>query len=322
MHYPFKPRSRFSLCAALLGGWLMLTSSVHAEEAEPTLVIGDQARILRSLLETSGVLQGVPYHLRWANFQGAAPLFEAQRADAVDTSYAGDLPVIQALAGGVKLTIILTETGTGKGNGIIVPADSPLKSVHDLKGQQVVVSSAAGSISQNLLYLALNKAGLSRQDARIRFVLPTDASAAFSSGQIRAWATFDPYLAVAEESGGRILADASQLTPSFSFLTATTASLDDPAKRQAIRDFARRVLQAREWAIRHPSLYAQSYAQLSRLPYRTAQLITSRAPSGSRSVNAGDIASLQATADRFYHYGILPEKVHISDHAAPDFLKQ
>ena len=321
MHYPFMPRSRLTLLTGLLGIWLTLTGNSYANTAEPTLVIGDQARILRSLLETSGVLQGIPYHLRWANFQGAAPLFEAQRADAVDTSYAGDLPVIQALAGGVKLTIILTETGTGKGNAIIVPADSPLKSIRDLKGRQVVVSSAAGSISQNLLYLALQQAGLSRQDAPIRFVLPTDASAAFSSGQIGAWATFDPYLAVAEENGARKLTDASQLTPSFSFLTATTASLDSPAKRQAIRDFARRVLRAREWAIRHPALYAQSYAQLSQLPYRTAQLITSRAPSGSRSVNASDIASLQATADRFYGYGILPEKVHVSEHAAPDFLR-
>lgn len=301
---------------------LLLSGALPGHAADTTLVIGDQARIMRSLMESAGVLHNLPYQIRWANFQGAAPLFEAQRADAVDTSFAGDLPVLQALAGGVRLTILLTDVATGKGNGIVVPADSPIHSISDLKGQQVVVSSAAGSISQNLLYLALAKAGIDRQATRIRFVLPTDASAAFNSGQIKAWAVFDPYLAVAQQNGARLITDASHLTASFSFLSATTASLSDPHKRQAIRDFAERVRQARQWAIDHPALYASSYAQLSHLPLKTAQLITSRGPTASRPVTDADLNSLQQTADRFYGYGILPAKITVRQFADPHFLTQ
>lgn len=306
--------------AGLVTTVLLLSSSLSVHAADTTLVIGDQARIMRSLMESAGVLNNLPYQIRWANFQGAAPLFEAQRADAVDTSFAGDLPVLQALAGGVRLTILQTDVATGKGNGIVVPAGSPIRSISDLKGQQVVVSSAAGSISQNLLYLALAKAGIDRQATRIRFVLPTDASAAFDSGQIKAWAVFDPYLAVAQENGARLLTDASHLTTSFSFLSATTASLADPHKRQAIWDFAKRVRQARQWAIDHPALYASSYAQLSHLPLKTAQLITSRGPSISRPVTEADLNALQQTADRFYHYGILPTKITVRQFADTDFL--
>lgn len=72
---------------------LLLSASTLAQAApdlsEVTLVLGDQARNLRSLVEASGVLKDAPYHYRWANFQGAAPLFEAQRAGAVGCGMAG-----------------------------------------------------------------------------------------------------------------------------------------------------------------------------------------------------------------------------------------
>jgi len=62
-------------------------------QPQTSLVLGDQAGGLRSLFEASKALEGAPFAYRWANFQGAAPLFEAQRSAAVDTAMAGDLPV-------------------------------------------------------------------------------------------------------------------------------------------------------------------------------------------------------------------------------------
>ena len=50
-----------------------------AQQPQTTLVLGDQAGGLRALFEASKALEGVPFAYRWANFQGAAPLFEAQR---------------------------------------------------------------------------------------------------------------------------------------------------------------------------------------------------------------------------------------------------
>ncbi|MDR4946672.1 hypothetical protein [Neobacillus cucumis] len=42
-----------------------------------TLVLGDQAGLTKSKVEASKVLEGTPYKVKWASFQGAAPLFEA-----------------------------------------------------------------------------------------------------------------------------------------------------------------------------------------------------------------------------------------------------
>ncbi|MFH8135929.1 ABC transporter substrate-binding protein [Pantoea osteomyelitidis] len=276
-----------------------------------TLVLGDQVRNLRSLVEAADVMKDAPYHYRWANFQGAAPLFEAQRAGAVDTSYAGDLPVLMAASGGVPLKIIATNVGDASANGLVVPANSPLQSVKDLAGKQVVVSSARGSISQHLLYAALEEAQVKRDSVPVRFVLPTDASAAFNSGQIAAWATFDPYLGIAEQHGARLLRDGKGLTTALSFVTATQASLDDPAKRAAIADFTHRLVKARDWALKHPDEYNQVYAQLTRLSPEDARKITARISHGIRAVTPEDVAKVQRVADLFSQLKILPNKVDV-----------
>ncbi|MFZ4833848.1 ABC transporter substrate-binding protein [Rouxiella sp. Mn2063] len=306
--------ARLSLLLKVIGvsATLLMAPAAHAALKDVKLVLGDQSRGLRSLVEAAGVLKDAPYQYQWANFQGAAPLFEAQRADAVDTSYAGDLPILMAASGGVDFKLIQTNVGFGQSNGIIVPKDSPLHSVRDLKGQTVVVSSARGSISQNLLYAALKEAGLKQDDVTIKFVMPTDASAAFSAGKIAAWAVFDPYLGVAEQNGARLLRDGQGLTPSLGFLTATTRSLADPDKRAAIEDFAKRVSQARQWAINHPDDYAKVYADLTRLPLATAKSIADRTSKGAHAVNPQDINALQPVADLFYQLKILPNKVDVN----------
>ncbi|MFC0710252.1 ABC transporter substrate-binding protein [Azorhizophilus paspali] len=309
---PSKKPFRQALAMAVL---LLLGHAAQAAEpvdlGKVTLVLGDQVRNLRSLVETAGVLEDAPYAYRWANFQGAAPLFEAQRAGAVDTSYAGDLPVLAAAAGGVPLKIIATNVGFGSSNGLLVQADSPLRRVADLKGRSVVVSSARGSISQHLLYAALEEAGLRRDEVTVKFVLPTNASAAFNSGQIESWAVFDPYLGTAEHNGARLLRNGEGLTTALSFVTASESSLADPAKRAAIADVVRRFAKARQWAIDHPREYARVYAELTHLPLETAALIAGRSSKGLRPVSAADLDTMQQVADLFHEEKILPKPVDV-----------
>lgn len=117
-----------------------------AETSNVTLVLGDQAGGTRALVEAAKVLDDAPYAYRWANFQGAAPLFEAQRAGAVDLAPAGDLPVLAAAVGDPSLKIVATRVGSGTQLGILVGPRSTIRSVADLKGRTVFVSSARGSI--------------------------------------------------------------------------------------------------------------------------------------------------------------------------------
>ena len=291
---------------------LAATGSLRAwSQPQTTLILGDQAGGLRSLFEASRALEGAPFSYRWANFQGAAPLFEAQRSAAVDTAMAGDLPVLAAAVGKTPLKIVATRVGKADSLGIVVQPDSALRSVADLRGKTVIVSSARGSISQYQLYGALEEAGVRRDEVTVRFVLPTDAASAFASRQIDAWAIFDPYYTIALQQGGRLLRDGRGISPALGFITASEPSLADPAKRAAIVQFLERLGRAGEWALANPEAYAQAYTQLTRLPIEAARLITARSAVAGRPVTEADIVTLQAVADRSVRDGILPVRVDV-----------
>lgn len=298
--------------ASLAGPTLARAAPAEADLSNVTLVLGDQAGGLRALAEAARVLDGTRYRFRWANFQGAAPLFEAQRAGAIDLAPAGDLPVLTAALGDPDLRIVATRAGSPASLGIVVQPDSAVRNVADLKGRTVVVSSARGSISQYQLYGALEEHGLSRTDVEVRFVLPVDAFAAFESKRIDIWATFDPYYGHVVRRGARVLRDGSGINSGLGFLTSPAPTLADRARRAALADVLARLEQAGRWALAHPADYAKVYASLTRLPLDAASDITGRASVAQRAVTPADIATLQRVADRAQHDAILPARVDVA----------
>jgi sulfonate transport system substrate-binding protein len=297
--------------AALSGFGSREARAADAALGAVTLVLGDQAGGTRALAEAAKVLDGTSYAFKWANFQGAAPLFEAQRAGAVDLAPAGDLPVLAAAVGDPTLKIVATRVGSGAQLGIVVPADSKLRSVAELKGRMVFVSSARGSISQFQFYGALAEAGLSREDVSVRFVLPVDAFSAFESGRIDVWATFDPYFGTAVQRGARVLRDGTGINSGLGFVTASGTAAADPLKRLAIADVLQRLQRAGDWAVANPDAYAQVYASLTRLPLDAAKTITARSALKQRFVAENDIVALQRVADIAFRDAILPRRIDV-----------
>ena len=197
--------------------------------------------------------------MKWAEFQGAAPLFQAVQAGAADTSYSADLPSLQALSGGVRVKNVAALKNDGSHVGIVVRKDSSVRSVEDLKGKKVVVSSAKGSIAEYLLANVLQRAGLSYSDVNVQYLLPTDAQAAFASGKVDVWATFGVYQAVALHQGGRLLVDGDDGRVSgYGFIGASDKALADKGKQAALVDFLGRLSKALAWGRSHPQEYADA----------------------------------------------------------------
>jgi len=254
-------------------------------------------------------LEGIDYNVEWANFQGAAPLFEALRAGAVDLGPAGDTPVLAAATGGTPLRIVAVRRSQSRGIAILVPTDSDIRTVADLKGRNVVVSSARGSISQYLLIRVLANAGVDEKDVKVGFVLPTDALSAFNAGKIEAWATFGIYQAFAEQQGARVLISGEGINTGLTFITASDEVLTDPLKRKALSDVLQRFAKAFEWARQHPDEYARVFAKVNDIPLEVSQRLRSWGDEALLPLEPRDVQALQQVDDLFVEKNIFPHRV-------------
>jgi sulfonate transport system substrate-binding protein len=278
-----------------------------------TVRFGDQAGIQQALLEASGALDGTPYTVEFAQFPAAAPVLEALRGKAVDIGVAGDAPTLTALSSTDDIKIVAaTQVPQQYGLSIVVPANSTIQSVADLRGK-TVSPTTQGSVGHYLLLQALKEAGLTADDVTVSFLQPVDAAAAMSSGSIDAWSTWDPYTAVAEQSGARVIRGPDGLAPGLTFLDANTDALDDAGKKQAMQDLVTRYGQAVRWAQDHPAETAAIYTQLTQRPAAVADLMAARANRNLVPIDTALVGQIQEVADNYEAYGVLRKKVEVSE---------
>ncbi|MDH6492560.1 ABC transporter substrate-binding protein [Streptomyces sp. SAI-127] len=309
----------FSALLALTG--CGADSSADASSKDGTLVIGDQAKTLQTIVAASDALKGAKYKVKWAEFEGAAPLYQAVQAGAADTTYSADLPALQALSGGVKFKNVAALKNDGRHVGIVVGKDSGIDSVKDLKGQKVVVSSAKGSIAEYLLANVLEQNGLSYSDVKVQYLLPTDAQAAFASGKIKAWATFGVYQAVGLEQGGKLLVDgADGRVSGYGFVGASEEALADPSKKAALADFLRRLGTALEWTSTHQDAYAKAIEARNGADASVARTLASAAYGKVLPITDDVNKTVQDVADLMNGIGVLEPNVDVAKSADTSLL--
>ena len=246
--------------------WLIVLPCLAG--AAPVLRVADQKGLVHALCDASHVLDGAPYSIAWSEFPAAAPLLEALDANAVDTGLAGDSPFLFAYAAGAPVRALMAlRPLAGTGVALVVPAQSGLRSVADLRGH--LIGTTRGSIGHALALALLAKAGLSTRDVHFAFLNPADARAALQSGAIDAWSTWQPYIAMQTALGGaRVLADGSTVPRGASYAVTTVRSLAE--KPELLGDFIVRLAHAQLWATHHADEYAALYARTTGVPQAVA----------------------------------------------------
>lgn len=122
------------------------------------------------------VFDPLGYTVTWTEFQAGPPLLEALNAGALDFGTTGAPPPIFAQAAGADLIYAAATTPSPLEEGILVPQDSAIQTVADLKGKKVAV--AKGSSANAFLAYALESAGLAWGEVEATYLLPADAKAA------------------------------------------------------------------------------------------------------------------------------------------------
>ncbi|CAN5174583.1 ABC transporter substrate-binding protein [soil metagenome] len=276
------------------------------------LVLGDQVGLSRAKIDAAHALKDAPFDYEWALFPGAAPLFQALMAGAVDTAPAGDTPILSAAAANAPVRIVAATRSSGRGVAILVPKNSAIRRVADLRGRQVIVSTAAGSVAQYLLLGALREAGVDPKALKIGFMPPGEAAAAFDAGHIDAWATFGTYQATAEFRGARVLRDGRGINASLAFITVAAATLADPLKRKAIVEYVRRQRAANLWSQAHPEDYIKVFAKVTGVRPEVARIVVERENPALVAPGPDIVRALQQVADRFHQEGVLARRVAVA----------
>jgi sulfonate transport system substrate-binding protein len=289
--------------AAVLGAG---TRAVHAQA--PLLKAADQKGGLRALLEAANELRGLSYEIQWTEFPAAAPLAEALNADAVDFGPIGDAPLIFALAAGARIKAFAVNRSDPYGTAVLVRPDSPLKTAADLRGKSIATNR--GSIGHYVALKALASANLRPDANTFRFLPPADAKLALTTRAVDAWATWEPYTAMAETAGhARVLVNGRGLSSGLSFLAATDTAL--ASKRALLQDFTQRVVRAQRWSDQHVPEYSAALARVVGIAPEAARLQFERRAQRWIATDAQVLDDQQRTADFYLEAGLLKQRLDV-----------
>lgn len=286
----------------------VLLPPLSQAQTRTVLRAGDQKGGLQALLDAAGELKNLPYDIKWTEFPAAAPLAEALNANAVDFGPIGDAPLLFTLASGSRVKAFAVNRSDAYGTAILVAPNSPLKDASSLKGRSVATNR--GSIGHFVTLKALASVGLKPDDINLRFLAPPDAKLALTQGSVDAWATWEPYTALAETGGhARVLVSGRGLWSGLSFLAATESALRD--KRSVLQDFKARVARAQVWSYQHPAEFAAALARIIGIPADAARLQFERRATRWQAIDAQVVADQQRTADFYLDAGLIKQRLDV-----------
>lgn len=292
----------------------VIVTAGTAQAQDKVVRIGFQKYGKLVLLKSKGSLEEklkpLGYSVAWTEFPSGPPLLEAINAGAIDFGNTGEAPPIFAQAAGAPLLYVAYEPPAPRGEAILVPKNSPLKSIADLKGKKVALNK--GSNVHYLLVKALEKAGLKYSDIVPAFLAPADARAAFERGSVDAWAIWDPFQAAAEAAtDARTLADGSGIVANTQFyLAAKTFTEASPKVLDALLAALGEV---DAWAKADITAVAQQLSPSVGIPVAVLEVALKRQAYGLKPIDQSVIDQQQLVADKFFELGLLPKPIRISD---------
>jgi sulfonate transport system substrate-binding protein len=315
--------------AILMNGCSRVSSAGSASAAIAGAPAPDSAHVLRfgyqkggapSVLRGSGDLdrrlaaQGVG--VQWVEFPAGPQMLEALGAGSLDLGITGDGPVAFAQAAGVPVVYVANvPAGDMSGRAILVPHDSPIKTVADLRGKRIAVQKGSGT--HNFLIEVLQKAAIPYGQIQPVYLAPPDARAAFDAGRVDAWAIWDPFMTIAQrKDDARVLIDGNGTLSAGSFYLSTrTFATQHP---DWIRTALEELDKTAAWIAVHPHDASIILSKVTKVDVPTLDVIEARVPKGERYVAFHPIDDSvlkiqQTVADNFLAVGLLPKKVNVRD---------
>jgi sulfonate transport system substrate-binding protein len=290
-------------------------------------VTGPQTQVLRivrskqlsglAALEAHGTLEQslapLGFKVQWLEFLAGPQQFEAFNAGALDIAATAESPAVFAQAAHGPVAYIAKTATNGALVSLVVPAQSTVQSVADLKGKKVAFQKS--SIGHLLLIKALEAAGLKVGDVEPVNLAPPDANVALAQSRIDGWFIWEPFVTRATQAGtGRVILNGARLRDTTNFFTATTTFAK--AHPDVLRVFLDRLQEQEEWCEKHPREVADLLATRLGLDVPTAIAMHGQTTWGIFPVTDSDLQKQQEVADLWLRTGYLPQPLDVR----PGFL--
>jgi sulfonate transport system substrate-binding protein len=298
------------------------SSSVDLSGA--SLNFADQFKEYQTIFEATGALQGAPYTVNWSEFVGGPPIIAAMTGGSVDLGDMAETPTIFAQAAGDPVKVVaLTKGANPKTSpfGILVPKNSPIKTVAQLRGKTIAVQE--GTVEQYLLIQVLKKAGIPYSAVTVDNLSITAATTAVTSGKVDAAVSSQPLIGIDLAAGTvKQVTNGAGAILQLGYLTASQSALDSPQKKAVIADFVSRFYKAMAILKKNPDLAAQTYVKTYGVTLPVARQAAASAQAVGTPITPAIIKYQQQEADTFFKLGLIPEKIKVNPIFDLSFNKQ
>jgi sulfonate transport system substrate-binding protein len=215
-------------------------------------------------LEEDLAKDGVP--VKWVFSAGSNKANELVSSNASDFGSTAGAAALLARTNGVPLKTVYVYSKP-EWTALVVPKDSPIKAVTDLKGKKIAVTR--GTDPFFFLLRSLKEAGLNQSDVEIVNLQHADGRLALERGQVDAWSGLDPHMANAELNAGATLLYRNIDFNTFGTLNAREEFL------QKYPDYVQRVIaqyeRARKWILENPDKTAEILAKEAKIDLAIAK---------------------------------------------------
>jgi NitT/TauT family transport system substrate-binding protein len=203
-------------------------------------------------------------------------------------------PIFIAFARGEPIRIISGSGAPMAGVVWIVNADSPIKSVKDLRGKKVGFSSP-GSLTHTVIQSVLRKEGMEKDVELVRVGAPGDSWAAVKNKIVDAgWHVSPSVYALIQKKEARIIIDASHYINEYQ--QTVVAAMEDVIKREPemLRNFLRARAKAVNFLYSNPDKAIAIWADELKLPVEVVRLGYNDLPKGYFETGAPKMENLKA----------------------------
>ncbi|MCH2557870.1 MAG: ABC transporter substrate-binding protein [Alcanivorax sp.] len=260
---------------SLLGAPLLVVTlcalALSARAADTEIRIGDMAQSLNGIASHVMIDQEFDHKygvdLKYQGYPTLDGLFNAIRGKQVDVGFGGWTGFAQFRAQGFPVFNIFP-VGRGTSLDVLVPADSDIQTLEDLKGKRVASYAGAAGTATVLLRVVLNDFYEfdPAKDGNLQYVGPGIIPTLLDSGDIEAGLLFDPLAAKAIASGkyrsiGN-LGDIYKEKTGDDFLWIALATNDEFAEAhpEALSGFLKGWVESVDYVKSHPQVF-QAYGE-------------------------------------------------------------